>query len=81
MSAPAHICHRGVLKVAGAVHVGPPERQVGHYLRDAESYARRAEGLPEYHARLARLEVEQADECHRRALVSAVVAMLTWGLG
>jgi len=80
MSAPASIYHRGVLRVAGVVHVGPIVRQVGWYLRDAESYARRAEGLPEHYARLARLEVEQADECHRRSLVSATVAMLTWGL-
>lgn len=80
MSAPASIYHRGVLKVAGVVHVGPSTRQVGHYLRDAEGYARAAESAVEYHRERARLEVEQADECAQRSLVSATIAMLTWGL-
>jgi hypothetical protein len=82
MSAPASIYHRGVLRVAGVVHVGPPAAQVGHYLRDAEAYARTAQSAVERHAREARIEVEQADECHRRSLVAATVqALRALGLG
>lgn len=80
MSAPASIYHRGVLKVAGVVHVGPPERQVGNYLRDATSYADGGLRHIEHAERELREQLMGYDECARRSLVCATVAMLTWGL-
>lgn len=80
MSAPARIYHRGVLRVAGAVHVGPIPQQVGHYLRDATSYADGGLRHIEHAERELREQLMGYDECARRSLVCATVAMLTWGL-
>lgn len=80
MSAPASIYHRGVLRVSGVVHVGPHTAQVGHYLRDAEAYADGGLRWREHALREMAQDAERRDECARRSLVCAAVAMLTWGL-
>lgn len=80
MEVTTRIYHRGVLRVAGVVHVGTPAAQVAGYLRDAQGYADGGLRAREHALRMLREDAEQRDECARRSLISAAVAMLAWGL-
>lgn len=70
--------HCGVLRAAGALHVGAPHVRARAYLRDAEGYA--ASGLSHDDA----LERERRDsavghaENMRRSYVAALSALLSW---
>lgn len=80
MTVPRDHYHRGVTRVAGVVHVGPAGVQVREYLRDADGYADAGLRHAEHAERELRARLEQHDECARRSLLCAAVAMLTWGL-
>ena len=76
MSAPQSIYHHGVLKAAGAVHVGPPHHRARLFVRDARGYSRGL--MVEHHIEEARRVAREGDELQRRSWVSAVSDLARW---
>lgn len=70
--------HRGVLRVAGARHVGRAARRSALYVRDAHAYDRTGFGEIDHGLERIAKAVHECDEHARKSWVMAVAALLEW---
>jgi hypothetical protein len=73
--------HRGVLRVAGARHVGRAARRSALYVSDARAYDRTGFGEIDHGLEQIAARVHECDEHARRSWVLAVASLLEWVAG